>query len=62
MKKNIKFADLKILKHEIFWYISYNYYSNNGFRNILILGGEHVCYLTLTEETFIQNYFILTNL
>lgn len=62
MKKNIKFADLKILKHEILWYISYNYYSNNGFRNILILGGEHVCYLTLTEETFIQNYFILTNL
>lgn len=47
MKKNIKFADLKILKHEILWYISYNYYSNNGFRNILILGGEHVCYLTL---------------
>lgn len=62
MKKNVKFADLKILKHEICWYISYNYYSNNGFRNILILGGEHVCYLTLTEETFIQNYFILTNL
>lgn len=47
-KKNIKFADLKILKHEILWYISYNYYSSNGFRNILILGGEHVCYLTLT--------------
>lgn len=47
--KNIKFADLKILKHmKIFWYILNNYYSSNGFRNILILGGEHACYLTLT--------------